>query len=250
MIKRARGLILLGVLTLIVSVVVAFPARVAYQMAASPLLTMGGIEGSIWSGKAREADAAGFYIRDLSWKLQPLQLLTGNAIFHVTANPVAGFVDGNVGISFGGTVQLSDITGSIATHRLERPFRLQGVAGDAHFRLDRVEVRAGRLVALDGTVEFPDLRIPAVGQNSLGSFKADFFTQNNGVAASIEDTDGVVDVAGSLQIDRDGAYVLTGVLAEKPQTPDNLRQQLAYLPKNDRDQQEIRVEGILPLLWN
>lgn len=250
MIKRARGLLLIAILTLAVSVVAMFPARVAYQWAASPLFTMGGIEGSIWHGKAREADVAGFYISNLSWQLRPLQLLTGEAVFHVAATPVAGFVDGNVGVSLGGAVQLSDITGSIATHMLERPFRLQGVAGDAHFRLERVALRDGRLVALDGTVEFPELRIPAIGPNSLGGFKVDFFTQNNGVAASIEDTTGVVDVAGSLQIGLDGAYELTGVLAEKAQTPDNLRQQLSYLPQNDRNQREIRVEGILPLLWN
>ena len=83
-----------------------------------------------------------------------------------------------------------------------------------------------------------------LSSNTLGAYRAEFYTQNNGILASIEDTDGVVDLAGSLQINQDKSYVFLGQLVAKTNTPDALLQRIRYLPEGDRPgQRELRLEG-------
>jgi hypothetical protein len=96
---------------------------------------------------------------------------------------------------------------------------------------------------MDGTVDIANLLVPILGDTSLGGYRVEFYTQNNGIVASVEDTDGVVDVAGSLQLNPDKTYAFRGQVVAKPNAPDNLRNQLSYLPKNDRGQHELSLEG-------
>ena len=84
---------------------------------------------------------------------------------------------------------------------------------------------------------------PWTAPSTLGGYRAEFYTQNNGIVASVEDTDGVVDVAGSLQLNPDKTYAFRGQVVAKPNTPDNLTNQLRYLPTNDRGQHELSFEG-------
>ena len=94
-------------------------------------------------------------------------------------------------------------------------------------------------VEAKGELEVSNLVVPLVDRNSIGGYKAEFFTQESGVIASIEDTDGVVDVAGSLNISTDGSYEFFAQLGAKSETPDKLRQQMQFLGN------ELRLEGQL-----
>ena len=69
---------------------------------------------------------------------------------------------------------------------------------------------------------------------------------NDGIGASVEDTDGVVDIAGSLQINSDRSYRFIAQVVAKSEAPERLKTQMQYLPPaNDRGQQELRIEGSL-----
>ena len=121
---------------------------------------------------------------------------------------------------------------------------MPGLRGEASLQFERLRLVAGRAVALDGTITIANLVVPMVHRGPLGGYKAEFFTQNDGIVASVEDTDGVVDLAGSLQLKPDGSYAFLGQVVAKPNTPDSLRQQMRFLgPANERGQQEIRLEG-------
>ena len=62
----------------------------------------------------------------------------------------------------------------------------------------------------------------------------------------IEDTAGVFDLAGSLNIYADGRYEFRGLVAANDRTSDKLRGQLRFLGSpNERGQHEIRLEGSL-----
>lgn len=243
MIQRTRGLLLLTVLMVAVALVVTFPARIAYRWLSSPFVQMSGIQGTVWNGSAREFATNGVYLRDLTWHMRPLRLFTGKAHYDISGSPVSGFFESEVAVSFGGTLTLSNLSASVPLQMFEDASNIAGLRGNASLQFERLELVAGRAAAMDGKVDIANLSVPFLSGESLGGYSAEFYTQNNGIVASVEDTDGVVDLAGSLQLNPDKSYAFLGQVVEKPNTPDSLKKQLRYVPANDRGQRELRFEG-------
>ncbi len=244
MIRRKRGLFLVALLTVVIGLVMLFPARVAYRLASPPHVAMSGFAGTVWRGSAREFSTNGVYLRDLEWRIKPLGLLTGKAVYAISGSSISGFLRSDVAISAAGTVTLRDLQAALPLQMFERAVGVAGLRGNASAQFEKLQLANGRPVAMDGTFEVSGLVVPLLGQASLGGYRAEFFTQNNGIVASVEDTDGVVDLAGSLQLNADKSYTFLGQVVAKPDTPDNLRQQLQFLPKTDRPgQHELRLDG-------
>ena len=246
MIRSVRGLIVTGVLTLVLGLIITFPARVAIEWFVPSAITVGGIQGSVWHGSVHEVAVNGIYVRDVEWRLNALQLFTGKLSYNVEATPLSGFFESDVSVSFNGALSLSNLTAALPLDLFAGASGVPGLQGNASLAFERVEIVDGLATAADGTLQIANLVVPIIGRYSLGGYKAEFFTQNNGIAASIEDTDGVLDLAGSLQIRKDRSYEFIGQVIAKPETPQSLRQQLQFLPPaNDRGQRELRLEGIL-----
>lgn len=243
MIRHNRGLVLLIVLTVAIGLILSFPARVAYRWLSPPFVQVNGIHGTVWNGGAREFATNGVYLRDLTWRMRPLQLFTGKARYVISGSPVSGFFESEVAVSPGGTLTLSNLAASVPLQMFEEASNIAGLRGNASLQFERLELVAGRAAAMDGTIDVADLSVPFLSGSSLGGYRVEFFTQSSGIAASVEDTDGVVDLAGSLQLNPDKTYAFVGQVVAKSSTPDNLRNQLRYLPTNDRGQHELRLEG-------
>ena len=244
--RSKRGLIIVGLLSVLVGLAVTLPARVAYHLAAPPGFAVAGIEGSAWKGSATEASVGGIYLRELQWEIHPFRLFLGQLSYSVNAIPISGFFDADVSVGFSGVVVMSDLSAALPLAVFADVIDVRGLKGNASLTFERLELTDGIPSAADGIVQVANLIVPEVDRNSLGGYKAEFFTQNNGVTASVEDTDGVVDLAGSLQIKSDRSYEFIAQIVVKPQTSQTVRQQLSYLPPpNERGQQEIRLEGIL-----
>ena len=244
MIQRNRGLIIVGVVTVIIGLVTMFPARVAYHWLSPPLVTMRGIDGSVWNGTASEFGTNGVYLSGLSWKIRPLQLFTGKATYKVSGTPVSGFLDSEISISLGGTVAIKNLVASLPLQMIERAANVPGLRGEARLQFERLELVGGRPAALDGVVDIANLTVPMLSRGSLGGYRAEFSTANDGIVASVEDTDGVIDLAGGLQVGLDGSYVFLGKVQAKPNAPASITSQLKYLPPADASgKQELRLEG-------
>ena len=245
--RSVRGLVVVAVLAFLVGLVALFPARVAYHWFGDPAAaSLSGISGTVWKGQARELSAAGIYLGDVEWRLKPRYLLTGTALFAVQAKPVSGFLESDVGLGFGGALSFKNLAASLPLAPLAGPLRVPGLQGNASLQFERITVVDRLPVAADGNMAVSDFAARLLYRGTLGGFKAEFFTQNNGVAASVEDTDGVIDLAGSLQIGSDRTYQFLGKIAAKPNTPQALRNQMRVLGNPDaRGQYELRLEGVL-----
>lgn len=245
MIQRKRGLLVAGVLTALIALVALFPARVAYKLASPPHVKISGLSGTVWSGMAQEFATNGVYLRNLEWRMRPLSLFTGKASFVVSGEPSSGFFDSEVAVSLGGeTVTLKNLSASLPLGMFERAAGVQGLRGSASLQIANLRLVGGRPAALDGSIDVANLVVPLLARASLGGFRIDFFTQGDHVVASVEDTDGVVDLAGSLQVNRDKSYSFRGVVIAKSNTPDGLRQRIQYLPQTDQPgQHELALDG-------
>lgn len=248
MIHSKRGLLLVAVLCVIVALTVTLPARIAYRWLSPAELTMSGIQGSVWRGSASAAGSTGIYLGDLTWRISPLQLFAGKANYSVTGSPASGFVEGNIGVSISGTLTVSDLAAALPLDMFAEALNIRGLAGNASLQFERIQLRDGVPVAATGNVQISNLVAPRLSRDSIGGYRAEFFTQNNGVSASIEDTDGLADIAGSLQVNNDGSYQFVAQVVAKPGAPATLHQQVQRLgPANERGQRELRAEGIVQL---
>ena len=242
---RSR-LIKIGVLTFIVGIILYFPARVAYQWFAPAELSLSGISGSVWSGRAREGDANGIYLRDLQWHIRPLDFMTLKLGFAVSTMLASGFIEANIAIGATGSIVARDISASVPLRTLQTSLGMPGLQGSLSAQFDVFKLEAGLPVIADGVLEVSNLIAPLIDRNSVGGYKAEFVTQETEIFASVEDTDGVVDLAGSLRVSEDGSYLFIAQIGVKPETPANLRQQMQFLGSvNDRGQHELRIEGQL-----
>ena len=246
MIQRKRGLVVAGLLAAIVGLVVLFPARVAFQWLPPALVQASGIKGSLWNGSARAMMVGGVYVTDVHWTARPLRLFVGELAMHVVAKPASGFLESDIGMGLGGRISLTDLKAAVPLQLFENVVNVRGLQGSGSLSFDRIEIDNGVPVAMTGSLEVANLLAPFVSSGSLGGYRAEFFTQESGVVASVEDTDGVIDVAGSLELRADRSYRFLAQIVAKPQTPEKLRDQMRFLPPaNDRGQQELRVEGTL-----
>jgi hypothetical protein len=123
---------------------------------------------------------------------------------------------------------------------------MPGLDGTANLQFERLVFENGIPVAADGTLEIANLLAPLIHRSSVGGFRAEFFTQESGIIASVEDTDAVVELAGSLTVSPDRTYQFLAQVAPKSTTPANLREQMRFLgTPNERGQYEMRLEGQL-----
>lgn len=244
--RSRRGLWIAGIIALLCGLLINFPARVAVHWFVPDSIPVAGSQGTIWNGKAREASINGLYLRDVEWQMRPLRLFTGKLAYSVKATPASGFVESNVALGFGGTVSLTDLSAAMPLSLFENAVGIPGLRGNASANFERLEISDGLATAANGVLQLAGLVVPVVGTNSLGGYKAEFFTEGDAVAASIEDTDNVVDLAGSLLVRRDRSFQFVAQVIATAATPEAVRRQLRMLPPpNARGQQELRLEGIL-----
>jgi len=244
--KSPARLLTIGLVTLFLGLLIFFPARVANRWFLPDTVALAGINGSVWSGSAREASVGGIYVRNLRWSMQPLALLGGAVGYAIEASPQSGSIDAKVKIGFGGQITLSELTSSLPLQILESPLGMPGLRGTANAQIVRLVLNDGLPTAAEGVVEIANLVVPNLYRGSVGGYRAEFFTQDSGVMASVEDTDGVIDVAGRLLLVADRNYEFIAQIAPKNNTPESVRRQMQFLGSaNERGQHELRLEGKL-----
>lgn len=241
-----RRLVPILAVTLVVGLIVSFPARVAYHWFAPPTVAMTGISGSVWRGAASQASVAGLYLGELRWRMRPLALLRGRASFDIAANPAGGVLDGNAAIGFGGNLFLAHTRASLPLDAFAGLFGVPGLRGTATADIVQLELSDGFPASGEGSAEVRGLVLPMVSRQSIGGYRVEFLTQEDGVVASVEDTNGLVDIAGRVFFRRDRSYEFLGQLAPKPDTPAAISDQMRFLGSpNARGQYELRLEGTL-----
>jgi general secretion pathway protein N len=242
----AKRLVIIGLMTFVVGVIVTLPARVAYRWMAPPAVQLAGIDGSVWSGSASELVVAGIYLREVEWRLRPASLLMGKLALSLEAVPSSGFLESDVSLTFGNKIIVSDLKASLPVQMFADVLHMPGLSGTASLDFPRLRVDSGLLAEARETIAVSGLLAPLIDPSPIGAYRVEFVNTETGVVASIEDTAGAFDLAGSLNINADGKYEFRGLVAANDQTPAKLRGQLRFLGSpNERGQHEVRFEGSL-----
>lgn len=242
---RISVLFAVGAAIFAVALLVLFPARVAYHWFAPEGIRMSGIGGTVWDGTVAECRAGDLYLANLAWDFRPLALFTGKAGFAITADPAAGFVEGDVALAPGGAVHVSDLRARLPIAAVGSG-ALAGIDGMLDLDLESLVLDDGLPVRGTGTIEVTNLVARQLSSAPIGDYRAEVTTVEDVIQAEIEDFSGMLDLVGTLELGPDGSYLLAGRVAPTAAAPAAVVQELSYLGSPDANgMRRFRLEGRL-----
>lgn len=245
MISRKKQ-IAIGIVIFLVGAVLTFPARVAYKWFVSDPISLSGLSGTIWNGKAVEGIADGVYFTNLQWTMKPLSLLRGVAAFDTSVDTAGGQVSMTAGLGLGGTVTLTDVVGSLSLASVHPTLQQNRISGLLNIQMQTIELSDGWPTLLVGSVGIGNLVAGAIGPDTLGNFRAEFSTVDGSINGLVEDVGAVLNVDGSIKLSEDRSYSLIGLVSANQDTPLIINQNLRFLGSpNTNGQRQFRFEGSL-----
>jgi len=247
MLKNIKSIYIVFILIIfILSLVIQFPAAVSQQWLENEHIRVNGISGTLWNGRASEADINGWYLRDIKWELMPKELFSGALSYKLSMYPFNGLVDTILTLKSNEIINLNKLEGNLSHGTVETILPNLGI--DSSIKLDIKEaiINSGIPVLINGKVTLNDLIIKGLSNQSVGNFEIELITQANQIIGSFDDINALLDVAGTITISRDGEYMLVGVVSSNSYTPENIKTMLTFLGSaNDKNQRSFRFEGML-----
>lgn len=233
--KRIWPLVVLGVVTYLVFAIATLPASVILSRL-PPSVVTAGVEGTAWNGRAQIVQVAGAQIGSVQWNLHALPLFTGRVRTDLKVARSDGFIETRLSMPMsGGTLALSNLTGSLPLSALPPSVAPGGWTGIVNARLQQLELANGWPAQIEGTVEINDLTGPARRPSNVGSYKATFppGTSGDEIVGALADQGGPLEIAGSIRLKPDRSYVIEGSVAPRPEASRSMTDSLRFLGEPD-----------------
>ena len=208
--------------------VASFPASHAYGYFKNGLgsLHLYGIEGSLWSGQAAQADFRQRNLGPLKWELLAHKLLLGRLELVLHTQSDTSRINLAISRALTGTVRIRQLDGAVPLAELPGlasfgPVKTQGLL---NMDLRDVTVKNGFITGGVGRMIWRGAGIAAPQPVVLGDFEMNFSSDASGVKGVLRDSGGPLQAQGTLLLKADGAYQFTGTLAARdPQLAEGLK---------------------------
>lgn len=230
----------LGIVAYLVFLIATLPAKHAYGLVAPRLapLTLYGVEGTVWSGRAAAVMVRGVQLESMAWNLELLPLLQGRIQAHLSFQTSGGTGNARVGRRLGGALYLGDVNTRIPVAQIAPllPVRPVNIGGILDVKLRELTMGTAGIEKVLGTVDWKEGAVLAPKQVTLGDFSIAFVETKQGVEAQIRDSgSGPLEVKGTLRLGQDGSYEFRGALAARNSASPELSQALQFIGRPGPD---------------
>ena len=245
--KRTWPLVALGIGAFLLFALVTLPASAVLSFFHVSGVTLSGVSGTIWKGRAQAVRSGNVHVGSVEWNLNVLALLTGKLGADVKVTRSDGFAQGSIAVS-GSRVTMRGLNAALPLSALP-PNVVQGWTGAATLKLTQLVLDNAWPVAATGTVQVTDLTGPANRPIPMGGYKVVFpdGPAADGLQGALSDTGGgPLAVNGTIDIKKDRSYVVKGLVAARPGAPSDMARQLEILGAPDAEgRREFGFEGSL-----
>lgn len=230
-------LVALGFAAFFVFLVANFPADLAVRWFAPqlPELSTGIVEGSIWSGRARNAGFQKFTATEIRWTLHPFALFTGALEADLTVKLPHGGIDASVHQTTSGSTEFENLRGSLRlADAAALGFIPRNIAeGEILLNIEKLQLINGHPAAANGRIGLTGLESALLRGVSLGSYQADIVTKEEAIEATFADVEAPMRVQGSFVLQNNGRYTVDAKLLPVEGAPKEIENSLKFLGQAD-----------------
>ncbi len=234
-------LVAFGLLFYLGFLVMNFPAERAYgyfqdSELASRDLALGGISGTVWSGRANLAVIKGTRLEALEWTLRPWAILGGQVALDWRFKVGDGFARGVTELGADGTIAFPELEARLPAALLAGLARASALrpAGLLSLNLQDLRWDGVSLVSAAGRAVWNGAEISLLKPLPLGDLSMTLETTAGEVRGVLADAGGPLSLDGLLTLDAEGNYQFSGVLAARGNAPE-LKQALRSLGRAGSD---------------
>ena len=245
--KKVWPLLALGIGAFALFALVTLPAATVLSFFHPPGVTLSGVSGTIWKGRAQAVRSGNLHVGSVEWDLSILPLLTGKLGADVKITRSDGFAEGSIAVS-GARVTVRGLNASLPLSALPPNIVRGGWTGTATLRLPQLALENAWPVALTGTIEIANLVGPANRPAALGGYKVVFpeGAAADGLQGALSDTGGPLAVNGTIDLRKDRSYLVNGLIATRPDAPSDMARTLEILGAPDaQGRRQFSIEGSL-----
>lgn len=214
--------IALGVVLFVVFLVRSIPAHWgAFALTQGTGIALSGVTGTLWDGRASLASVntgqQEISLGQLSWRLQPLSLLTLRPCVLVSTKLDRQTFDGQACV-MGSTLRLRDAEANLPISLLQAQIPIP-VQGQLSLHVSEMRLRGDILDALAAKLTWNNAQaFNGSKWMSIGSYGADLSDDgNNGVAAKIVNLDGPIELDAQLNLRAPSGGSINGTLVAENQ---------------------------------
>ena len=220
--SKKAWLIILGLNAYLAFTINQFPAAIAYRWFAPSELSLAGIEGTIWSARARLGSIGQFSFESLKWEFNPAQLFLLRIAGEVEANFLGGFINTRVSFSSNETL-LTTLRGGTTMATLRDFLPIRGTEGQIDLDLEEVSFIDAWPTHAKGTITLRNVAVPPLVSNTndtliqLGNHLIILNEiPDGGLGGSFSDQGGPIESSGSWMLNVNRNFLIEGVLRARP----------------------------------
>jgi general secretion pathway protein N len=232
--KKTWPLVALGIIAFLAFAIVTLPARVVLGQLESSGIRAGGVQGTVWKGRAQVLQIADANLGAVDWDLHVLPLFTARLVADLRIKRTDGFAETQVVLS-PTSVRFDALTASLPLSALPSS-AFRGWKGTANLKFAALTLRDGWPTAAEGTLDVIDLTGPAQRPFNLGSYRVVFpeAAGDSGVlTGALSDLGGPLQLNGKVELKTDRSYLLDGMIATRPDAPRDIANMLQFLGAPD-----------------
>jgi general secretion pathway protein N len=245
--KKLWPLLTLGIGAFLILALVTLPASVVLSFAHPANVTISGVSGTIWKGRAQAVRSGTTHVGSVDWGLDVLALFAGKLGADVKITRTDGFAQGSIAAGIGGRLTLRKFNASLPVGALPQNIVQGGWSGTLNMQLAELALVNGWPVTLNGTIVVADLVGPANRPTALGGYKVEFAeaaAKGDTLSGTLTDTGGPLAVNGTVQIRKDRSYLVSGMIATRPDAPSDMARTLEILGEPDpQGRRQFSIEG-------
>lgn len=215
--RRPSTLIAAGLGAFVVTLVAGLPARIAASLL-PPGVTVGMLDGTLWSGRADSLSVRGRDLGALRWRLRPLQLFRGRLALDAEVTRDDGRARARLSAGFGARFEAHAVTLDLPIAAFPQGIAPVGWAGIVQADVERIRLRAGDAPELVGTIDLRNLQAPPPDGTAIGSYRVVFDAasrQDERLVGKFQDLEGPMQVTGTVSLGADRSYLVEGLVAPR-----------------------------------
>lgn len=234
--NRARLLVGIGSLALLVSLVMLVPARVVVGWIGLPPGMASGTTGTVWHGEIRHLALQGgrLTLGPVRWQVKPARLLLATLAADVRAELPDGFLSMRVGLSAGGRLTLDNLEAAAPLGWLAPGVADPGSQVSARF--DRLVLAGGSIATAIGRLQLGGVVLPVAANgapldpgNYTVTFDAHDVPAGQPLQGELADAGGPLELAGTVKFSLPRSYEISGTAKARPNAPPELGNALTML---------------------